>query len=169
MLDYRVPLADKTDKFLYGVPMGNIERGATANDVPALKYAMAGRLILMSDCKYGYRGCDDTLALTLINSSVKPDRYPEIGIQTVNIYIGACDKTEAERLSQMTDIALIASPSNVHGGTLPLESSLLSVEGDGVTVSAVIPCEGGVRVRFYETEGRSSPVKLRFNKEIIIY
>ena len=166
VLDYRVPLADKTDKFLYGVPMGNIERGAMANDVPALKYAMAGRLILMSDCKYGYRGCDDTLALTLINSSVKPDRYPEIGGQTVNIYIGACDKTEAERLSQMTDIALIASPSNVHGGTLPLESSLLSVEGDGVTVSAVIPLTGGVRVRFYETEGKSAPVKLKFNKEI---
>lgn len=166
VLDYRVPLADKTDKFLYGVPMGNIERGATANDVPALKYAMAGRLILMSDCKYGYRGREDSIALTLINSSTRPDRYPEIGRQTVNIYMGACEKTEAERLSQMTDIALIVQPSNVHGGTLPLESSLLSVEGDGVTVSAVIPCEGGVRVRFYETEGSSAPVKLRFNKEI---
>ena len=167
VLDYRVPLAVGADKYLYGVPMGNIERNAVANDVPAVKYAMAGRLILMSDCKYGYRGNGDSLSLTLINSSTRPDRYPEIGVQTVNIYVGACDKAEAERLSQKTDTALVIQPSNVHGGTLPLESSLLFADGDNVTVSAVIPFDGGMRVRFYETEGKSAPVKLKLNKETV--
>jgi len=160
VLDYRVGLAQKTADFVYGIPAGNIKRGTIANDVPALKYGMAGRLLLMSDCKYGYRGRQDSLALTLINSSTRPDRYPEIGRQTVNIYVGACDISEVERISQITDTALIIQPSNSHGGTLPLEKSLISVGGEGITVSAVIPEKDGITVRFYETDGKASDVTL---------
>ncbi len=166
VLDYRVGLAQKTDDYIYGVPAGKIKRGIIQNDVPALKYGMAGRLLLMTDCKYGYRGRGDSFAITLINSSIKPDPYPEIGKQTVNIYIGACDENEAERLSQMTDTALIIQPSNSHGGTLPLEHSLVTADGDGITVSAVIPDDSGFLIRFYETEGKASDILLTVSADI---
>ncbi len=41
--------------------------------------------ILVSDSKYGYRGQKESLNLTLINSSVSPDPYPERGIHTITL------------------------------------------------------------------------------------
>lgn len=166
VLVYDVPLKTETEQFVYGVPAGYAKRSAAANDVPGNKYALAGRLLLMSDCKYGYRGEKNMLTLTLINSAVKPDPYPELGKHKLNIYVGACDISMAERVSQMTDTAIICQPSNSHGGSLPLECSLLTADGDNVTVSAVIVQKNGVLVRFYETEGRKERVTLTFSTKI---
>lgn len=166
VLNYRVPLSCRSDEYLYGIPAGNIKRPALSNDVPAIKYGMADRLMLMSDSKYGYRATGDALTLTLINSSVKPDRYPEIGAHCINIYVGVCDQADAERFSQSVDVPLIYQPSNSHGGTLPMNASLLCTDGENVTVSAVVPTESGFIVRFYETMGVSADVKFTLCKNV---
>ena len=72
--------------------------------------------------------------------------------------------TLAEKISQMTDTALIIQPSNSHGGTLALEESLVSVEGEGVTVSAVIPEQNGFTVYLCHDDhtGRNGA---QYNKE----
>ena len=57
--------------------------------------------ILVSDSKYGYRGQKESLNLTLINSSVSPDPYPERGIHTITLWVGAAsgDAKEAEDIA----------------------------------------------------------------------
>ena len=82
VLTWQTPLSYQTDAFRYDVPAGSTVRRGINNDVPGLRYGMALRMdgssaILVSDSKYGYRGQKESLNLTLINSSVSPDPYPQ--------------------------------------------------------------------------------------------
>ncbi len=122
-------------------------------------------VLLSSDCKYGYRGWKQNLALTLINSAASPDPYPERGIHRITLWLGACgeDAAEAERMATSFNHRLFYQPSNRHPGKLPMEGGLMTVEADGAQVSAVLPAgDGSLLVRVYETAGKDSRVRLIF-------
>ncbi len=172
VLCYRMPLAYTTQRYLYDVPGGAIYRKALTNDVPALQYGLAENpkgdsAILISDSKYGYRGAEDALSVTLLNSSVSPDPYPERGIHQISLFAGAIapDAGTAEKLAQRCTHALCYQPSNCHAGTLPMENSLFRVDSDTAVLSAVTEAEeGGLILRFYETAGQIDNVCVRFGK-----
>jgi len=175
LLDYRVPIAYETDEYQYDIPVGSIRRKENHNDVPALQYGMAlhktgtGNAILISDSKYGYRGADNTLALTLINSAINPDPYPERGIHRITLWLGTCtaDEKKAEEMATGLNRGLLYQPSNCHTGTLPMEYSLLKVDGENAVVSGILPDEdGSVLVRVYETAGQSAWAKITFNQAV---
>lgn len=175
LLDYRVPIAYDTEEYMYDIPMGAIKREAIHNDVPALQYGMAlGKTgencaVLISDSKYGYRGADNTLALTLINSAINPDPYPERGIHNITLWLGVCssNKKKAEEMATVLNHNLFYQPSNCHTGILPMENSLLKVEAENVVVSAVVPGEdGSVLIRVYEVAGEKSYAVIHFEEEI---
>ena len=177
LLDYRVPLAYETEEYLYDIPAGAIKRKALHNDVPALQYGMALKnnkehsLLLVSDSKYGYRGADNTLAVSLINSAVSPDPYPERGIHNITLWVGVCAANEkkAEEMATSLNHSLFYQPSNCHEGTLPMENSLLKAESASAVVSAIIPCDDeSVLVRVYETMGFEEQVTLTFAEEVAV-
>lgn len=170
VLDYRIPLAYEPVDYQYDIPAGVIRRGSVHNDVPALQYGLARRgenpgAILISDSKYGYRGEDRKLALTLINSSTNPDPYPERGIHQIVLWFGACseDARQAEQMAISCNHACFYQPSNSHHGTLPMEGSLLRASAEHAVVSAVLPGQDGrILVRVYETRGEKETVSLAF-------
>lgn len=174
VLDYRVPLSYETDSFQYDVPAGVLKRKALHNDVPGLQYGMALReegrcAILVSDSKYGFRGADGRLALTLINSSTSPDPYPERGIHHITLWLGSCsaDEKTAQEFATSCNRGMFYQPSNSHHGTLPMENSLFAAAADHAVFSAVLPAgDGSLLVRVYETAGKKDSVRLTFADEV---
>lgn len=174
VLVWKIPLAYQTDEFCYDIPGGSTVRNALNNDVPGLRYGMALRragssALLVSDSKYGYRGGKDSLTLSLINSSVSPDPYPERGIHTITLWMGAGNGTakEAEEMALACNHRLFYQPSNCHGGTLPLEDSLVCMQSEAAVVTTVQPTEdGGVLVRGCNLAAESESVSLYAASEI---
>ncbi len=174
VLDYRIPRAYEPVDYQYDIPAGYIRRSALNNDVPGLQYGLARQgegpcAILVSDSKYGYRAAKRQLGLTLINSSTSPDPYPERGIHSITLWLGACgpDAKEAEQMATACNHGLFYQPSNSHPGTLPMESSLLGARTESGVISAVLPGEDGkVLVRAYGTAGEKEDVILRFAVDV---
>ncbi len=175
VLDYRVPLAFNADEYMYDIPAGAIRRSKQNNDVPGQEYGMAlnksgkSNLILISDCKYGYRGTGDAFALTLINSATDPDPYPERGIHDITLWLGAASPNEKEAKEQalVCNHNLFYQPSNCHNGLLPTKNSVMQFICENAVVSAIIPnAEKSLLVRLYETEGKKALAKFVFNKKV---
>ncbi|NLD01942.1 MAG: alpha-mannosidase [Clostridiales bacterium] len=175
LLIFRAPLSYKPEHFRYDTAAGSILRGSIANDVPALQYGLAAKqdgegLLLVSDCKYGFRGRENSLSISLINSATSPDPYPERGIHRFVLGLGACsDQAQmAGMMATRFNHSILYQSNSVHGGSLPPDNSLLALEADGIMLSAVIPQAGGVlRIRMYELNGMNSQGVLYFSSEIL--
>jgi alpha-mannosidase len=171
VLDYRVPLSYHASQYLYDIPACAIYREDISHDVPGLQYGLAVNVggksaVLISDCKYGYRGHDDVLALTIINSSVSPDPYPERGVHHMTLFLGATNAKPAlaERMASRLTHAVSYQSGTAHDGILPMRGSLLKFESENVVPSCISYVdEGTMRVRAYETEGRQGKVCLLFS------
>ena len=123
---------------------------------------------MLTDNKYGYRGYDNKMTVTLLHSSYDPDRYPEFGIHNTLIALAVC-RTGSD-MELMEQSALIAHPvyvlsNTAHQGDLQLQDSFLEVEGN-VRVSAVKMPESGIDnqlvLRLYHTGNRAEEATLRF-------
>ena len=174
VLAYKVPVSYATQDYVYDIPGGTITRTELHNDVPAIRYGLAKNpagesILLSSDCKYGYRGEDDSLTITLINSATSPDPYPERGIQTVNLWT-AVTTADAKQNAAQADCwnhKLFYQPSNSHHGTLPMEASLLSFESENAVLCAATPADNGtISLLVSEANGTSDTLKLNFNSKI---
>ena len=187
-LGFYVPLAYDCSRFVYDVPFGVVERPAMDLDVPANRFAVAvnqdtaGRsLLLATDSKYGFRGRDDSLAVTLIRSSFDPDPYPEIGKHAFSLFLSPVSGENSRDLILSGAVAnhplsvVSAAPS---AGVLPLVQSFLRIEEGSVALSAVKMSEADAAdaaahavahrwiVRLYETDGRPTRAVLRFFKNV---
>ena len=183
-LNFYVPTAYTSKQYKYDIPFGSIERKPMHMDVPANSF-MAGMpsnggngLMLVTDSKYGFRGIDNAMAVTLIRSSYDPDPYPEFGIHNFKLAIGIADTTNNQALIKQAynfcyPISFVSA--NVHKGELPLTSSFISLTSDTVALSAVKIPENvsstsseatKMIVRGYETAGKKAPCTLTFAKEV---
>ncbi len=172
-LSFMVPVAYQAKEFTYDIPGGMIVRPAIGHDVPgnSLIHAVnpaGASLALITDNKYGYRGTDNTMAVTLLHTSYEPDRYPEFGIHDTTVALAVVQTGGDNELLELS--SQIAHPvhtlSNTsHTGDLPLEDSFLTVEGN-VKISAVkMPenkAENQVILRFYHTEKEAAEATFRF-------
>ncbi len=170
-LNFHWPLAYPCSSYQYDVPHGIVEREPLEMDVPANSWAHAVRkeagnssIMLMSQTKYGFRGVDQSLSLTLIRSSFDPDPYPELGnhhrmkfaIGLVRSRYGCQRIDRAHRYNHPISVL----SGTAHTGTLPLSNSFLKhVEGT-VAISALKMPEADRDnrwiVRAYETEGSAT-------------
>lgn len=175
-LVFAAPVAYDAREYLYDVPGGSVARGAMHIDVPALTYGAAVNgegpsLAIATDCKYGLRGAEDTIAATLIHSANSPDPYPERGIHRIQLYLFA-QRAHPAALRETAFDAL--HPFNYisaafGGGDLPMTGSLLTMgEGTTATLSGVKPAEDGpgVVVRLYETAGEDTVAAMTFTAPI---
>lgn len=150
-LQFCVDYGYQAEAIRYDVPAGTIDRPQMGHDVPALLYAAPvpaeprSGILLTSDCKYGYRAWENQLSINLLRSSINPDRYPEIGIRSMELGLGIVDGADWHTLTEKA--VCFAHPiyiysNTVHPGCLPQKGRLLQVEGR-TAVSAVKIAENG--------------------------
>ena len=178
-LNFAVPIGYKSSLCRFDVPFGTIDRKPLDYDVPALSFAVPlnnedkPSLMLISDCKYGFRYARDTIALSLLRASYAPDPYPEYGIHHIRIGVGVCrhakDNGELYRAADrfIHPVSYCTADIHTRGGDLALDHSFLTVNGN-VRVSAVKIAEDktGVVVRLFNVGDNNEKYALKFTKEI---
>ena len=166
-LNFHVPAAYAVEEYRYNIPFGEVARPDLAHDVPANSYMQAADgdgqgLVLVTDSKYGFRGTDNSGAVTLIRGAYDPDPYPELGKHHMRIGVGSAqNNADARRMAECYVHPVSFAAGTKHDGTLALNGSLLRLEGNAMT-SAVKLAEdsGALLVRIAETAGENGTVTL---------
>jgi alpha-mannosidase len=148
-LNFAVPVNGAGETVFYDIPYGVVEREQLAHDVPALSYLSMNGVGLIADCKYGFRCYDDVGSVTLIRTSYNPDPYPDQGKSTLRLAVAAASNGEMKDLAEEFCHPLPFASATCHQGTLPLESSLLQVEGARVACLKIAEDNSGTVVRLY--------------------
>jgi alpha-mannosidase len=179
-LSFHWPLAYESPSYKYDIPFGTIVRKPLDMDVPGNSWALGMRLqpdkptvMIVTTNKYGFRGTDNSLSVSLIRSSFDPDPYPELG-NPHKIGLAVCVAGPSSSNRELAETAYrFNHPLSVlsgvpRPGTRPCDASFLKLMEGTVAISAVkMPEESeGNRwiVRVYETEGRDTKVKLQLFK-----
>ncbi|GHU68537.1 alpha-mannosidase [Clostridia bacterium] len=160
VLVWRADLRKEPDAIRMDVPAGSVDRSEQAQDWAGLTHAAAvygeRALQLVSDCKYGYRADNGSLAITLINTANSPDWHPERGVHHIKLWMSATEskpvslKAAAQRLNH----ALSYVSATKHGGDLTAKGESLNVNGPCVVTSVGTTDDGALRIRLYESEGK---------------
>ena len=151
-LSFRADLPNTPDYWLSDSQIGVEKREPdTTRDYCSRNFFHAqGGMTLLSDTKYGYRGCEQRMEVTLLRSSSRPDPFPEVGDRMFRIGLveAAEDAVELKRLGQRFAHRDLPYASNrAHKGYLPLESSFLQVSGAIVTAIKVAEDKNGTILR----------------------
>ncbi len=172
-LNFYVPVAYSAKSYKYDIPFGIIERQPIAHDVPANSFmqiinAQGMSVSVVTDTKYGFRGNENSGAVTLIRSSWDPDQYPELGIHYIRIGVAVsctdCMKAVASKFCH----PISAAAGTKHGGSLAPVGQLFSFEdAKGIMTSAVKNAEdGGIILRVSELDGQSKELTVKFCKPV---
>lgn len=179
-LNFHWPLAYETTSYKYDVPFGSIVRKPLEMDVPGNSWALGMRqdghdpaVMLVTNNKYGFRGTDNSLSVSLIRSSFDPDPYPELGNHH-KIHMAVCVVNSSSSNRELAETAyrfnhpFNALSGTAHPGTNKRDAGFLKLTEGSVAISAVKMPEDseGNRwiVRVYETEGRPTIAKLTLFK-----
>jgi alpha-mannosidase len=180
-LHFFLPLNYKPS-YLFDAAFGVIERQALDMDIPGESFVLAeapelptGKqgpsLALFSLDKYGFRCKEDSMALTLIRSSIDPDPFPETGRHVISFALSPIGKNREELVKQSLlyrrNLTVISGRGHSEAAlqpeaVLPSEASFLSLKG-GV-LAAVKQAEKNSRTlvfRIYEIEGKETKPELR--------
>ncbi|MBO5898877.1 MAG: alpha-mannosidase [Clostridia bacterium] len=177
-LNFIAPVGYAVANYRYDVPFGTIDRPEIQHDVPANSYAAAistdgedkPSVMVVTDTKYGFRGANNAIAVTLIRASRDPDPYPEYGKHNIRIGVGIVDGVANATLNETASHyvhPLAVCSARAGKGTLPMDGQFLKVEGD-VRISAVKTAEDvdGVIVRLSDINGKGGEFKLTFAKAV---
>ncbi|MBO5036760.1 MAG: alpha-mannosidase [Clostridia bacterium] len=171
---FKAPFNYTTENYVYDIHLGTFTREQTSlHDWYGRDFIYAPNsgckvLSLFTDTKYGYRGYDNTLQVSILRASSNPDPYPEFGKRTVRMALGIFDENYDElhryALSLENDMPHISNTS--HGGTLPLCANILSCDGACTTIVKTSEDRKSVTVRLYNPKENDSTAVLTFAKEI---
>jgi alpha-mannosidase len=168
VLCFALPLGKEPDSYQSDIPAGIRRRPGAYQDVPGLQYTAAltgGEAVaLVTDSKYGYRGCGGVLSATLINTASNPDPYPERGEHDVELWI-ALDAADPKALFEGAE-NLCRRPCVVSGGShpgrLPPEKELLRLDAASTVLSSTgLTGDGALLLRVYETAGKGDTVTIK--------
>lgn len=177
LLQFYVPFGFSAGVYRYDIPCGSIDRKAMGHDVPAVRYAtpipdeQKDTLSVTTDCKYGYRGQDNSLIVNLLHASYFPDPCPDIGEHNVEIGISAIDDINgAEAVENAIRFAhpLITYSSSIHSGNLSPEMSFFTLKGSAqlLSIKRAEEHEGQVILRLCQ-EGQGNEVFITSQYEIL--
>jgi alpha-mannosidase len=172
VLCFALPLQTAPDCYQSDVPAGIQKRPGGCHDIPGLQYMAAVKgaeaTALVSDCKYGYRGYENILYATLINTASSPDPYPERGEHVIRLWV-VLEESEPKALHDAA-FALCHPPSivsgSVHSGNLSPEKELLRLDSASTVLCSCAASGGGLLVRLCETSGKTDAIRLTFPFEI---
>jgi len=180
-LNFAIPLAYKCRLYRYDIPFGTIERQELDMDVPGNSWMLAvpeeavtKALMIITGTKYGFRGFNDTMSLSLIRSSYDPDPYPENGIHRFKFAIAVVETDSSHELIQQAyhfnhPVSFISGTR--HRGLLPCTQSFIALLSGSAAISAIKLPEkdnSGKKwiIRLYETDGKDTIVKLQFAADV---
>jgi len=184
LLKVAFPLSAHSDKAVFEIPFGSVERPTTRNtpaeqaqfEVPAQRWADISDskhgFSLLNDCKYGYDAKGNVLRLSLLRSPEWPDPHADEGEHdfTYSLYPHAGKWKQAFTILRGYELnyRLLSLPTERHEGTLPPVYSFLRTEFDRVIVSAIKKAEDddALIVRFYEWAGKEGDVSLALNADV---
>ena len=165
-LNFHLPVSYTAESYTYDIPMGLITRKDIAHDVPGNSFMRIDRdgnaAFIVTDTKYGFRGHDNSGAVTLIRSSVDPDPYPERGIHHFNLGVGICPACEQKKLVAEYVHPIAFNAGTKHSGTLPMNCSFFRLDcGENIMVSGVKNGEeGGLVIRVSDYAGKGGKVSV---------
>jgi alpha-mannosidase len=179
-LNFHMPVGYTCESYKYDIPFGTVVRNPMDMDVPGNsrivglnKESGEKSLMLVTKTKYGFRGFDNSMSLTLVRSSYDPDPYPDNGIHKINFAVGIVyGRSDIELVRKAYDYNHpISYVSNtIHDGPLPCSGSFMSLESGSVMLSSVKKPEDApdnkLIVRAYEVEGKNAVAVLTFAKKI---
>jgi len=167
VLCFSIPLKAKPEFYQSDIPGGAQKRPGGFQDIPGLQYTAAVNgqraLALITDCKYGYRGNEGNLSVTLINTACRPDPYPERGEHNIRLWITP-SSSDPRVLEESANAC--CHPVNVisgvkHKGKLPLKKELLKYESASTVVSSLgSVSDDTILARGYETAGKEDKVSI---------
>lgn len=169
-LQFCVPYGYAAKAIRCDIPGGYLDRQELGHDIPAIRYVcpvpterLSG-IMLMSDCKYGYRAFEKKLCIDLLRSSINPDRYPEYGI--CQMELGLSITSDGDWYSMTAQAVKFTQPlyiysNTIHSGKLPRTGSLLRIKGRA-NISALKQAEDGkgVILRMYQSDDASSDISV---------
>lgn len=129
--------------------------------------------MIITNNKYGFRGYDSSLAVTLLRSPYDPDPYPDNGIQKFNFAVSAIYKTSEKQMIRKGYVynhPLMFISNTIHEGDFALDKGFMEVISANAIVSAVKMAEdydSAIVLRLYETEGKTGDVEIAFDKKPI--
>ncbi|MBC7960852.1 MAG: alpha-mannosidase [Vallitaleaceae bacterium] len=177
-LKFALPLSFACDSFTYDIPFGTIVRKPLAMDVTANSFIHASDashgLLLVSDSKYGFRGNDNEISLTLLRSSYNPDPYPEIGNHQFSFSIHVTkDAANSDLIRQAYNYnhQLPFVSGKLQKGTSPLGQSFVQISSTNLVISSMKIKEKftqnhHILLRLYETNGQELPSIITCKKGI---
>ncbi|MDR0494377.1 MAG: hypothetical protein LBG95_01940 [Treponema sp.] len=173
VLCFALPLEDTPESFQTDVPAGIQKHPGAFHDIPGLQYAAAingaEAAAIITDCKYGYRGVENNLYATLINTSAGPDPYPERGEHVIKLWLAVEDsdpKVLYDAAFALCHPVSIISGTR-HKGKLPPARELLSLNAASTALSSSGLCpDGALLLRFCEMAGRKDAVTVSLPLEI---
>lgn len=184
LLKAAFPVDIHTDKATYEIQYGNVERPTHWNtswdyarfEVCAHKWADLSEgdygVSILNDCKYGHEIKDGNIRLTLLKSATypNPDADKEVHDFTYSIYPHTGDWKTAGTVQAAYELNCPAYTmvEAAHGGNLPSELSLVSLDQDNVMIEVVKKAEDSndIIIRVYECYNRRTTAKFTFLKDI---
>jgi alpha-mannosidase len=178
MLKAAFPLAASSTQATYEIPYGTIQRPTTRDnsvekarfEVAALRWADLGDgqhgFSLMNQSKYAYDAVGNVLRLSLLRSPMYPAPDADKGEQhflfSLYPHAGTWQQAMTERRGYELNYGLMVMQPSIHTGTLPAMHSFLTVDGDGVVVTAMKKAEdsNGIVLRMYEWQGKTSTIRI---------
>ena len=152
-LSFRAGLADTPDYFLSDSQIGLVKReGLNDHDRCSRNFfhAHGAGMTLLTDTKYGYRGYNDRMEVSLLRCSARPDPYPEIGHRFFRIGIAATGSAQAELKelgSRFAHRDLAYASNRAHKGELPLDGTFVKAENAIVTAVKLAEDKSGLILR----------------------
>ena len=177
-LNFFMPFNASCASYRYDVPFGVLERPEVDMDQPGNslisavpKAAGEKAFTVISENRYGFRGYDNSIGLTLIRSTYDPDPLPESGMNKFSFFVSqSATPANAEllTLSERFCHAMTFVSGRRRVGCMPPLGSFLRVTSGSVMVSAVKkPEDGGhLLVRVYELDGADGTAAIRFPAEV---
>ena len=183
-LNFFMPFNYQCKNYKYDIPFGSIDRTALEMDVPGNSWGLALRskeekekksFKIVTQTKYGFRGFDNAIALTLLRSSFDPDPHPDQGIH--RFQFGVCllgplnNKLHIEHAYQYNHPIQVIS-TYAQQGILPMANSFATIIEGNVAISGIKAPEETKAdkspnqwiIRLYETEGSITKATLQFAK-----
>lgn len=152
-LSFRTGLANTPDYFLSDSQIGLVKReGLNDHDRCSRNFlhAHSAGMTLLTDSKYGYRGYDSRMEVSLLRCSRHPDPYPEIGHRFFRIGIaatGSCQAELKELGSRFAHRDLPYASNRAHKGSLPLDRTFVKADNAIVTAVKVAEDKNGLILR----------------------
>lgn len=162
------------DCYRYLTAGGCVDRPALSHDVPSIGLGCAVAregvsLAVLSDCKYGFRGYENAMGVTLLRSSFEPDTCPDQGVHYINLSLVpvVAEPAELEFVAarQVHPILSCVVPAE-EDFCAKMSDSLLSLEGGSLV--AVKETEDGkaMLLRLSNPSDAESTLQLTFGKNI---